>query len=139
MPSKIDSKVVVRRPGVNLEREPEPGEVENLVDEAVARFERLTTRDEEFERRFGRWRRPGHLPRYPIETWANRLITWSPVDPGIVEAAEFVRSFPERADRVLVGEIARFCAEALDGKYATDQTLRIFRLDLLRRLDAVGF
>lgn len=139
MSSDSGSRTVVRRPGVHLGRTPEPVEIENLVDEAVERFGRLTGRDEEFERRFGRWRRPGHLPRHPIETWANRLIRWSEFDPGIVEAAEFVRMFPERTDRVLVGEIARFCAEAIDGKHATDQTLRIFRIDLLRRLDAVGF
>ncbi len=131
---------IVVRPGVHLDaRDPEPGEVDRLVDEAVARFERFTDRDAEFERRFGRWRRPEHLPRYPIERWANRLLRWSEHDPGIVEAAAFVRSFPDRADRTLVAEIARFCAEAIEGKFATDKTLNLFRLDLLRRLDAVGF
>lgn len=120
-------------------RDPEPGEIDNLVEEAVERFTRLTTRDDEFTRRFGKWRRPDHLPRYPIEKWAQTRISWSRVDPGIVEATAFVRSFPEKTDRVLVGEIARFCAEGIYDKYATDETLRIFRLDLLRRLDEVGF
>jgi hypothetical protein len=130
--------LIVRRPGIHV-RDPEPGEIENLVDETVERFKKLTTRDEEFARRFGKWNRPEHLPRYPIERWANTLISWSRIEPGIVEAEPFVRAFPERTDRVLVGEIARFCAEGIHGKFATDETLRIFRLDLLRRLDEVGF
>lgn len=131
-------KIVVRRPGVFV-RDPEPGELDRLADEAVARFERLTARDDEFTARFGKWRRPEHLPRYPIEAWANARITWSRDVSGIVEAAAFVRSFPDPADQVLVGEIARFCAEGIHGRFATDETLRIFRLDLLRRLDEVGF
>lgn len=138
MAQNISGGVIVRRPGVNV-RDPEDGEIDELVEEAVERFGKLTTRDDEFVKRFGRWRRPDCLPRYPIEDWAERMITWSRVDPGIIEAAPFVRSFPEKADRVLVGEIARFCAEAVHDKYATDTTLRVFRLDLLRRLDAVGF
>ena len=133
-----EGRIVVRPPGVNI-RDPGDGEIDSLVEEAVDRLGKLTTRDDEFGRRFGRWRRPEHLPRYPIEAWANRLITWSRVESGIIEAAPFVRSFPEKADRVLVGEIARFCAEAVHDRYATDTTLRVFRLDLLRRLDAVGF
>lgn len=130
-------RYIVRRPGVIIGRE-DP-DVEHLVDEAVDRFEKLTTRDDEFTSRFGKWKRPEHLPKFPIEKWANELITWSRIDPGILEAASFVRSFPERTDQVLVGEIARFCAEAVFDKYATDTTLRVFRFDLLRRLDEVGF
>ena len=139
MTSILKGKIIVRRPGVIIGRDPEPGDISNLADEAVDRLEKLMTRDEEFTARFGKWRRPEHLPKYPIEAWAHTRITWSRVDPGILEAAAFVRAFPEKTDRVLVGEIARFCAEGVFDKYATDTTLRVFRLDLLRRLDEVGF
>lgn len=139
MSTQIKSgKIVVHRPGV-LIGDPDPGAVDNLVDESVERLEKLTTRDEEFTARFGKWRRPEHLPRYPIEAWANVHVQWSRVESGILEAADFVLAFPEKTDRVLVGEITRFCAEGVHDEFATDKTLKIFRLDLLRRLDEVGF
>jgi hypothetical protein len=136
----VTRRLVVRRPAIRVGGpEPDPGKMKALVEEAVSRLDKLTDRDEEFLRRFGKWRRPEHLPKYPIEAWANTRIYWSDVEDGIVEAAPFVRSFPEKADRILVGEVARFCAEAIHGRFATDETMRIFRLDLLRRLDDLGF
>lgn len=128
-------KMIVRRPGVYVSE----GRLDGMVEEAVARLDPLVARDEEFLRRFGRWTRPSHAPKYPIETWANAWIRWDPRGDGIVDIEPFVRCFPDRADQVLIGEIARFVVEEVIGKFATDETLRVFRLSLLRRLDDVGF
>lgn len=117
----------------------DPRRIDRLVEEAIARLEKLTDRDEEFRRRFGKWTRPGHSPKYPIERWAAAWVRWHPNLEGILDVEHFVRSFPDKADRVIVGEIARFVAEEYMDKFATDKTLNTFRIDLLRRLDSVGF
>lgn len=117
----------------------DPRRIDRLVEEAVARLEKLTDRDEEFRRRFGQWTRPSHAPKYPIETWAAAWVRWHPNLEGILDVEGFVKSFPDKADRVIVGEIARFVAEEYMDKFATDKTLNTFRIDLLRRLDDVGF
>lgn len=128
--------VRVRKPVIDYVEE---GTLNEIVDEAVERFRKYASRDEEFVARFGRWRRPGHAPTYPVELWANRWIRWHPEMDGVIDVERFVRSFPDKADRVLVGEIARFVSEPSIGLFATDKTLNSFRIELLRRLDAVGF
>jgi hypothetical protein len=126
------------RPGVVV-ADDDPRRIDRLVDEAIARLEKLTNRDEEFHRRFGRWTRPDHAPKYPIEAWAAAWVRWHPNLEGIIDVEHFVKSFPDKADRVIIGEIARFVAEEYVDKFVTDKTLKSFRIEFLRRLDAVGF
>ena len=126
------------RPGV-IVAEADARQIDRLVEEAVARLTKLTDRDEEFVRRFGKWTRPEHTPKYPIEAWAEAHVRWHPNLEGILDVEHFVKSFPDPADRTIVGEIARFVAEEYMDKFCTDKTLNTFRLDLLRRLDVVGF
>jgi hypothetical protein len=110
-----------------------------IVEEAIERFRPLEDRDAEFVRRFGKWTRPDNSPSYPIERWAMTRIRWDPRGDGIIDAAAFVTAFPDTADRTIVGEVCRFVAEEYEGKFATDDTLRSFKINLLRRLDAVGY
>jgi hypothetical protein len=136
-------KLIVRRPGLRPGPHVDAGKlgraVDGLVEEAVERLSKLTDRDDQFLRRFGRWARPSHAPKYPIETWVTAYVRWDPRGDGVVDVEPFVKCFPERADRVVIGEICRFVVEEILGEFATDETLRVFRLSLLRRLDAVGF
>lgn len=113
--------------------------LDRIVEEAVERFRPLEARDDAFTRHFGKWKRPDNSPTYPIERWVNTRICWHRCGDGIVDAELFVRAFPDKADKVLVGEICRFVVEEYEGKFATDDTLRAFRTNLLRRLDAVGY
>lgn len=114
-------------------------DIAKLVAEATERLDPLMAEDQAFERHFGRFRRPDAAPRYPVDRWAREHIRWSEHEPGIIEAARFIRCFPDPADHAVVGEIARFCAERIEGEFATDKTLNVFRLRLLRRLESVGF
>lgn len=117
----------------------DPRALDAIVEEAVERFRPLEARDAEFARRFGKWTRPDTVPRYPVEVWAKTRIRWDPRGDGVVDAAAFVRTFPDPADRTIVGEIARFVVEEYEGRFATDETLRLIKTNLLRRLDAVGY
>lgn len=136
-------KLIVRRPGMRPGPHVSEGKlasaIDGMVEEAVDRLTKLTGRDGEFVRQFGRWTRPSHAPKYPIETWATAYIRWDPRGDGIVDVAPFLQCFPEKSDRIVIGEIARFVVEEIINKFATDETLRVFRLSLCRRLDTVGF
>lgn len=108
-------------------------------DEAVERLRRFTERDAEFagemERR--RWSRPGSAVRYDLDA-RKSLITWSAVDPNILDVKRFVRSFAV-VDRTTAAEVAIWVSEEFHGRFATDKTLNLIRLNILRRLDACGF
>ncbi len=131
----MDKIRVQRRATIN---ELDDNSLDRIVDEAIERFRPLETRDADFERRFGKWYRPDQSLKYPIEQWVNRIV-WHACGNGIIDADRFVKSFPDRADRTIVGEICRFVTEEYEGKFATDTTLRSFRANLLRRLDLVGY
>lgn len=111
--------------------------VKELVDETVAKLERFTTRDEEFEARFGRWKRPDFMPKYKLEAFSG-LIRYSCIDKEIIDAAPFIKQLRVE-DRFLAAEIARFEFETIKDEPATDKTLNTFRLSFLRRLSALGF
>jgi len=112
--------------------------LDGIVEEAVERLGKFQTRDAEFEARFGKWTRPEFAKRYPLEAWVNKFIHFSPVEEGIIDVKPFLlRMAPE--DRRIAGEIARFVSEEVEGKWATDSTLKMFRLSFARRLDACGF
>lgn len=108
-----------------------------LVDLAVSRLERYTSRDAEFEARFGRWQRPSFAHRYPLEGMSH-LIDWSRLDPEILDVAPFINALAKE-DRQIAGEVARFTYEEVERMPATDKVLNTFRLNYLRRLDALGF
>jgi hypothetical protein len=136
-------KLIVRRPGLrpgpHVDDAKLRGAIDGMVEEAVDRLTKLTGRDGEFVRRFGRWTRPSRAPRYPIVEWATACVRWDPRGDGVVDVERFLNCFPEKSDRIVIGEIARFVVEEVMGKFATDETLRVFRLSLCRRLDSVGF
>lgn len=115
-----------------------PGSVvSSLVEEALARLEKYTGRDAEFLARFGRWERPSFAPRYNLDALVA-LVRWSPWDPSILDAEPLILHLaPE--DRRIAAEIARFVAEEYENAPASDVTLKLFRLNLARRLDACGF
>jgi hypothetical protein len=108
-----------------------------FVELAAERLGRFTERDEDFEARFGRWRRPSFARRYPLEEMKH-LVDWSWLDREILDLAPFV-SVLAKEDRYIAGEVARFVYEEIEGKPATDKTLNTFRLHFLRRLDALGY
>lgn len=111
-----------------------PESIQHAIERVIGRN---TTRDIEFDRHFGRFQRPDHLRQYPLEK-LGRLVRWGPGVDGIIDVSRFILSLnPE--DRRIAGEIARFTAEEFEGKPATDKTINTFRLQFLRRLDAVGF
>lgn len=108
------------------------------VQEAIERTIRNNTqRDPEFVSRFGRWQRPSFAPRYNLDRMKG-LIRWSPHEEGIIDAAPFIKSL-HKVDQVIAGEIAKFTAEEIHGKPATDKTLNTFKLQFFRRLAEVGF
>lgn len=108
-----------------------------LVDLAVERLSRFTGRDGEFEARFGNWQRPSFARRYPLEGM-KELIHWSALDPEILDVAAFVNALAKE-DRYIAGEVARFCYDEIERAPATDKTLNMFRINYLRRLDALGY
>lgn len=110
---------------------------ERMIDEGIERLRRFTNRDTEFERHFGQWTRPEHLPRYKLEKMKH-LIQWSRVEEGIIECAPFIRALNE-IDRVIAAEIAKFTYEQFEGKPASDKILNDFRNHFLRLLDLCGF
>lgn len=113
-------------------------ELPHNVQEAIERtIERNTQRDPEFLSRFGRWQRPSFAPKYDLDRMKH-LIRWSPFEKGIIDAAPFINSL-QKFDRVIAGEIAKFTAEEVHGKHATDKVLNTFKLQFLRRLSEVGF
>lgn len=126
---------VRRRPVVD---EVSERQLQQMAEEATERLRSLEGRDAEFTRQFGKWTRPDSAPKYPIERWAKE-VRWHPFGEGILDAAPFIRRFPDPADHAVVGEVARFVAEEYQGDFATDKTLRSFRVNLIRRLDAVGY
>jgi hypothetical protein len=112
--------------------------VDQLVEEAVERLRRFEDRDAEFERRFGKWTRPSFARRYDLQRLVNLHVRWLPEIEGILDVKPLLMQLaPE--DRRIAAEIARFVSEEYEGKFATDKTLKTFRLDLARRLDACGF
>lgn len=110
----------------------------DVAEEAAERTTRFTRRDAEFAQRFGRWQRPDFMPRYDLERHRH-LICWHPHQEGVLDVDPFLRTLRLKEDRQIAGEIARFVAEEFFDKPATDKTLGLFRLHLLRRLDACGF
>ena len=109
-----------------------------VVEEATERLAVFTRRDAEFARRFGRWQRPDFMPRYDLER-LQALVRWHPDQVGVLDIEPLLRMLRCREDRKIAGEIARFVAEEFVDAPATDKTLGLFRLHLLRRLDACGF
>lgn len=108
----------------------------DLAGELTERLVKHVARDREFENRFGRWRRPEFARRYPLDEMKH-LIRFSP-DGQVLDAGPFVLALaPE--DRYVAADVARFTFEEFQDAPATDKTLNLFRLHLLRRLDVVGF
>lgn len=111
--------------------------VDTLVEQTLGRLKRHTERDVEFERHFGSFTRPPHLPRYNLEQMKH-LVSWSPFTEGIIEVAPFIRAL-EEPDRVLAAEIAKFTHEQFLDKPASDKILHDFTNHFFRRLDICGF
>lgn len=112
--------------------------VNSLVEEALARLENHQTRDDEFLARFGRWQRPEFAERYPLRALINRTVRWDPRSGDVLDVSNFVRGLREE-DRYIAGEIAHFVAEEYVGKFVTEKTLNLFKIDFARRLYVCGF
>ena len=108
-----------------------------LVDAAVGHLEQLTARDREFESDFGSYRRPAFARRYPLEGLLA-LVRYAPNLPEVIDVAPFVLALAEE-DRWMAGEVARWVYAEFEHAPATDKTLGMFRLNLARRLEALGY
>lgn len=108
-----------------------------LIEDGLERLTRYTTRDREFEAHMGKWTRPPHLRRYPLERFQS-LIRWHPADKSTLDVAPLIRSL-DKHDRFIAGEIARFVAEEFLNQPASDTVLHRFACQYLRRLDSCGF
>lgn len=108
-----------------------------LLEFAINRINKTTNRDREFLAQFGSWTRPKFARRYDLEKM-QYLIDWGIHDKSILDVVPFIKNLAFE-DRIIAGEIARFCEEEIHDKFATDKNLKIFRLSFIRRLDACGF
>ena len=112
-----------------------------LVDDAVDRLTKYTHRDDEFEARFGKWKRPETLRTYDLKAATSLIIYEGPGRARVFRCVEFVRYFAPD-ERFLLGEILRFVFEEYDDnakKPSGDKTLLSFRIEVHRRLDALGY
>ena len=113
----------------------------NLLDDVVDRLTKYTHRDDEFEARFGKWKRPDHLWKYDLKAATALIFYEGPGRARVFRCVEFVRYFASD-ERFLVGEILRFIFEEYDDnakKPSGDKTLLSFRIKVQRRLDALGY
>ena len=115
---------------------------DRLAGDAVDKLAPFLAGDEEFEKKFGKWARPEHLPRYPLERWAKLLGYGAPLNvqqDRVIEAEAFLACFP-KFERSIVARIVEFVYDEMASeKRAGDKTLNLFRLQLIRRLENVGF
>lgn len=108
-----------------------------IAEEGIERLAKHTHRDAEFASRIHNWMRPEGAPRYDLDR-RKSLIRWLPTEEGVLDVELFLRSL-QPPDRVKAAEVAMWVAEEFAAKPATDKTLNMFRLNLLRRLDACGY
>lgn len=108
------------------------------IDRLLEVHEKYDYKDRKFEELFGSFERPSFARKYNVKLLVNRYVNYSLYDESIIDVAPMIRSL-NKEDRYIVAEIVRFVYQYYDSKYATDKTLNLFKLELIKRLEDCGF